>query len=167
MSDDAALVRKLMPAVLEAGACLMRCRAEGVRAEQKGDGSPVSRADREAEAIVLAALARFARDVPVIAEEAVSAGIVPAVGDQAFLVDALDGTREYLRGGDDFTVNVGLVRSGVPVLGIVLAPASGRLFATIAPAKEFRVETNGWLWPEGHNVMYERGPAGMAVRFSE
>lgn len=135
MTDDAALVRQLMPAVLHGGACLLRCREEGVKAEEKGDGSPVSRADREAEAILLAALARFAPGVPVIAEEAVSAGHVPPFEDQAFLVDALDGTKEYLRGGDDFTVNVALVRSGVPVLGIVLAPASGRLFATVEPGR--------------------------------
>lgn len=135
MTDYAALVRQLMPALLHAGACLLRCREEGVKAEEKGDGSPVSRADREAEAILLAALARFAPGVPVIAEEAVSAGQIPRFEDQAFLVDALDGTKEYLRGGDDFTVNVALVRSGVPVLGIVLAPASGRLFATVEPGR--------------------------------
>lgn len=129
--DQALLARQLMPAILEAGACLLRCRAEGVTVEQKGDGSPVSRADREAEAIVLAALAQVAPDVPVIAEEAVSAGKVPDFGSLAFLVDALDGTKEYLRGGDDFTVNVALVADGLPVFGIVLAPASGRLFVTL------------------------------------
>lgn len=133
MSDFGTLARRLAPAVMEAGACLLQCRAEGVTGEQKGDGSPVSRADRAAEAILLAALARIAPDVPVIAEEAVSAGVVPHFDAEAFLVDALDGTREYLRGGDDFTVNVGLVRDGTPVFGIVLAPVTGRLFATIGP----------------------------------
>lgn len=131
--DHAALAQGLVPAVLLAGARLLACRAEGIDAEEKADGSPVSRADREAEAIVLEALALVAPDVPVIAEEAVSAGIVPDFDDVAFLVDALDGTREYIKGGDDFTVNVALVERGVPVFGIVLAPALGRLFVTLAP----------------------------------
>jgi 3'(2'),5'-bisphosphate nucleotidase len=128
--DHAALARDLIPAVLAAGACLLRWRAEGVAAEQKGDGSPVSRADREAEAIIEAALARVAPHLPIIAEEAVSAGRIPAFGSAAFLVDALDGTREYLHGGDDFTVNIALVEDSAPVFGLVLAPASGRLFVT-------------------------------------
>lgn len=129
--DHAALTHALMPAVLMAGACLLEHRSKGVAAEIKADGSPVSRADREAEQIVLDALAIAAPGVPVIAEEAVSAGNIPAFEEMAFLVDALDGTREYIAGGDDFTVNVALVEQGVPVLGILLAPASGRLFATL------------------------------------
>lgn len=135
MPDHAELVRQLMPALLEAGACLLRCRAEGVTAEHKRDGSPVSRADREAEALVLAGLARVAGAVPVIAEEAVSAGNTPEFSDIAFLVDALDGTKEYLRGSDDFTVNIGLVARGAPVFGMILAPASGRLFVTLGPKR--------------------------------
>ncbi len=133
--DHASLVLKLMPALLDAGACLLRCRAEGVDAELKGDGSPVSRADREAEAIVLAALAHAAPQVPVIAEESVAAGQIPDFDTAAFLVDALDGTREFLNGGADFTVNIGLVENGVPILGMVLAPASGRLFVTLGPGE--------------------------------
>lgn len=133
--DHAALCRCLMPAVLAAGACLLRCRAQGVEGERKADGSPVSRADREAEDIILAGLAAAAPGVPVIAEEAVSAGRVPVFGDTAFLVDALDGTMEYLGGGDDFTVNVALVVGGAPVFGMMLAPASGRLFVTLGPSR--------------------------------
>lgn len=133
--DHARLCHDLMPAVLAAGACLLRCLAQGVEGESKADGSPVSRADREAEAIVLAGLAAAAPGIPVIAEEAVSAGQVPAFDDMAFLVDALDGTREFLGGGDDFTVNVALVERGVPVFGMMLAPASGRLFVTLGPSR--------------------------------
>lgn len=144
LPDHASLVRLLMPALLDAGACLLRCRAEGVEAEAKGDGSPVSRADREAEAIVLAALSRVAPDVPVIAEEAVSAGRIPAFDTMAFLVDALDGTREYLSGSDDFTVNIGLVQGGTPTFGMVLAPATGRLFVTPGP----RLATAATVPPE-------------------
>ncbi len=129
--DHEALVRKLMPAVLAAGACLLRHRSAGVVAERKADGSPVSLADREAEDILLAALAVAAPDVPVIAEEQVSAGRIPAFDDGAFLVDALDGTKEFLAGTPDFTVNVAMVYERRPVLGMVLAPAAGRLFVTL------------------------------------
>ncbi len=156
------LARRLMPAVLEAGRCLMRCRAEGVTAEQKGDGSPVSRADREAEAILLAGLAHAAPEVPVIAEEAVSAGHIPAFGTSAFLVDALDGTKEYLRGSDDFTVNVALVEAGVPTFGIVLAPASGRLFATTQRG----VAAAARLSPESLRVGTEQELAEMLVEIT-
>ena len=133
--DHVTLARALMPAVLEAGATLLRYRAQGVEVERKADDSPVTAADRRAEAIVLAALAEAAPGVPVIAEEQVAIGRVPAYGRQAFLVDALDGTREFVAGGDDFTVNVALVEDGVPTFGIVLAPAAGRLFATFAPRR--------------------------------
>ncbi len=129
--DYTRLVHVLMPALLEAGACLLRCRAVGVVSEEKGDGSPVSRADREAEAIVLAALARTEPSIPVIAEEAVAAGRIPPFDRAAFLVDALDGTKEYLMGSDDFTVNIALVEDGDPTFGMLLAPASGRVFVTL------------------------------------
>ncbi len=120
----------LVPAMLAAGACLLRHREAGIRPDLKADGSPVTVADREAEDIITAALMRVAPDVPVIGEEAISAGHVPVIGDRAFLVDALDGTREFIRGGEDFTVNIGLVVEGNPVFGLLLAPASGRLFGT-------------------------------------
>jgi 3'(2'), 5'-bisphosphate nucleotidase len=128
--DHNALAEALLPAVMAAGACLLRHQAAGVATEQKSDGSPVSRADREAESILLAALAKAAPGVPVIAEEEVSAGRTPEFTDSAFLVDALDGTREFLSGSLDFTVNIGLVVGHLPVFGIVLAPALGRLFLT-------------------------------------
>ncbi|MGE3710326.1 MAG: 3'(2'),5'-bisphosphate nucleotidase CysQ, partial [Hyphomicrobiaceae bacterium] len=133
--DHRQLASALMPAVLAAGACLLRHRAAGVSSERKADGSPVTAADRDAEAIITAALARADPSTPVIGEEAVAAGHVPSVTGSAFLVDALDGTREYVRGGDDFTVNVALVVDGTPAFGILLAPAAGRLFATLGPSR--------------------------------
>ncbi|HEX8402819.1 MAG TPA: 3'(2'),5'-bisphosphate nucleotidase CysQ [Allosphingosinicella sp.] len=96
--------------------------------ECKPDDSPVTAADREAEALILAGLARVAPGVPVVAEEAVSGGDVPAVGDAFFLVDPLDGTREFIRGGSDYTVNIGLIEGGRPTMGVVYAPARGELY---------------------------------------
>jgi 3'(2'), 5'-bisphosphate nucleotidase len=87
----------------------------------------VTEADRAAELIILAALARAAPGVPVIAEEEVAAGRIPAHDDTYFLVDPLDGTKEFVRGGDDYTVNIGLIEGGTPRAGVVFAPATGIL----------------------------------------
>jgi 3'(2'),5'-bisphosphate nucleotidase len=128
---DALLIDRLIEPVIAAGNEILRIRAEGNRVETKKDNSPVTAADRAAEAILIAALNALAPDLPVVAEEEVSAGRVPEVGDAYFLVDALDGTRDFLKGGPDFTVNVGLVRGGRSVAGIVGAPALARLWTGV------------------------------------
>lgn len=129
MLDDGEILSILEPLALAAGRRAVEIRQEGCATEQKADASPVTRADREAEAIILAGLrGRFAQ-VPIVAEEEASAGIAPeTVADEFFLVDPLDGTREFVRGGDDFTVNIALVRDGVPVIGVVYAPARHALY---------------------------------------
>lgn len=126
------LARGLVGPVLAAGRLQLEIRARGIAPEYKADQSPVTEADRASEELLAAALSDVAPGVPVVGEEGVSAGAIPAIGDSFFLVDPLDGTREFLRGGDDFTVNVGLVRGGSPVFGIVYAPAKGWLFLTPA-----------------------------------
>lgn len=125
------LVHALYPAVMAAGAAILNHRNAHTPIEIKADGSPVSSADRDAEAILLASLSLEAPGVPVIAEEAASAtGTAPHAGTEFFLVDPLDGTREYAAGRNEFTVNVALVRNRVPVLGMILAPATGELYWT-------------------------------------
>jgi 3'(2'), 5'-bisphosphate nucleotidase len=95
---------------------------------QKPDASPVTAADDDAERIILDALARLAPDVPVVSEEATArAGVLPTlVADRFFLVDPLDGTREFLKKNGEFTVNIALVERGIPVAGVVVAPALSR-----------------------------------------
>lgn len=95
----------------------------------KSDASPVTLADERAEAVILEALRTLDPHSPVIAEEAVAAGHVPEVDDRFWLVDPLDGTREFIGRNGEFTVNIALVQGGVPVLGVVFAPALGRMFA--------------------------------------
>jgi 3'(2'), 5'-bisphosphate nucleotidase len=149
------LARALLPSVLEAGAIEMHYYRSGVAIERKADASPVTAADREAEAVLLAALAHIAPGVPVVAEEAVARGVTPQVSDAFFLVDPLDGTREFINQRDEFTVNVALVQSGKPVFGIVFAPALGELCATHGPARA------------GH-VRLDAGPtAAAAVDFAD
>ena len=114
-------------AAREAGEAILAVVKRGFDVEAKRDSSPVTEADRAAELVILAALAQAAPGVPVIAEEEVAAGRIPAHGDCYFLVDPLDGTKEFVRGGDDYTVNIGLIENGAPKLGVVFAPATGRL----------------------------------------
>jgi 3'(2'), 5'-bisphosphate nucleotidase len=127
--DYAHLLNQLTETAREAGEAILEVVRRGFDVESKKDSSPVTEADRAAELIILAALARAAPAVPVIAEEEVAAGRIPKHGDLYFLVDPLDGTKEFVRGGDDYTVNIGLIERGAPTLGVVYAPATGKLYA--------------------------------------
>jgi len=127
IGDRQQLVRDLGEVAREAGEAIRTIVRRGFAVEAKGDLSPVTEADRAAELVILAALARLAPGVPVIAEEEVAAGRIPAHDDTYFLVDPLDGTKEFIRGGDDYTVNIGLIERGNPTLGVVYSPATDRL----------------------------------------
>lgn len=139
------LLEALLPAVYFAGRCLENYRHQGVVTEAKPDGSPVSVADREAEDILVKALMTIMPEVPIIGEEAASSGHAPMPGEICFYVDALDGTRGFLDGSVEYTINIGMVRSSVPVFGLVYAPAIGRLFVTLDKdhAVEMRVDLLG------------------------
>jgi 3'(2'), 5'-bisphosphate nucleotidase len=102
------------------------CRTSAV--QYKSDSSPVTEADKAAEAVILAALRAVAPDIPVVAEEEAAAGRVPDVGEAFFLVDPLDGTKEFINRGTDFTVNIGLIENGSPTMGAVYAPARASLY---------------------------------------
>ncbi|MEG6507372.1 3'(2'),5'-bisphosphate nucleotidase CysQ [Methyloligella sp. 2.7D] len=124
----------LLGANLEAGACIMRHYASDVAVETKADNSPVTLADGDAERVLLPALAKLAPDIPVVSEE--SAKELDADrGARFFLVDPLDGTKEFIKKRTDFTVNVALIENGTPVFGIVYAPALKLLAFTLAPGK--------------------------------
>lgn len=129
-----ALADRLLPAVLAAGALEVEHQRRGVTVERKDDDSPVTIADREAEALLVAAIAAAAPGVPVVGEEAVAAGCVPAIGRRFFLVDALDGTKSFVRGQPEFTVNVALIEDRRATFGVVYAPAMQRLYAALGPA---------------------------------
>ena len=130
LSDDAAVLAALEPLALAAGRRVMEIFVAGCVAEAKADASPVTQADRDAEKIILDGLRRHFPEVPVVAEEEVAAGRLPEiVGDIFFLVDPLDGTREFVNRKTDFTVNIALVRDGAPVVGVVYAPARNMLYA--------------------------------------
>jgi 3'(2'),5'-bisphosphate nucleotidase len=113
----------------EAGAEIERIYGAGCATEWKPDGSPVTQADRAAEAIILERLGSAFPDIPVLAEEAACDGHVPDLGSRFFLVDPLDGTRGFVARNGEFTVNIALIEGGEPVAGVIQAPDASALYA--------------------------------------
>lgn len=115
-------------AIADAGsAVVMEHYAKATEVTMKADRSPVTAADGAAEKVILAMLAELTPDIPVVAEEAASAGQIPDVGDRPFwLVDPLDGTKEFISKNGEFTVNIALIEARQPILGVVIAPAIGK-----------------------------------------
>ena len=118
----------LARAALEAGPAVMEEYERGCDSRAKADGSPVTVADERAEAIISARLKLLAPAIPLVAEEAAAAGAALEIGERFFLVDPLDGTREFIARNGEFTINVALIERGAPIAGAVYAPAIGRLW---------------------------------------
>ena len=146
IENEKALLEALVVAARSAGAEILKLVEKGFEIEIKGDHSPVTICDRAAEQIILEFLRQAAPGVPVIAEEEVAAGRIPAHDDTYFLVDPLDGTKEFVRGGDDYTVNIGLIAGGQPKLGVVYQPACDRLWGGLVGEGAF-VEEDGERHP--------------------
>jgi 3'(2'), 5'-bisphosphate nucleotidase len=124
MSDLDRLLPEIVALADRAGAVILEHYHGDVAVRAKADASPVTAADEAAEAVILARLAELTPEIPVIAEETVASGHVAAIDDGPFwLVDPLDGTKEFLSRNGEFTVNIALVEARAPVLGVVLAPA--------------------------------------------
>jgi 3'(2'), 5'-bisphosphate nucleotidase len=123
---DAALTTLALEAAIAAAQAILAVYARPISAVAKSDGSPVTAADEAAEAIILDYLRPTG--IPVLGEESVAAGVLPALGTRYFVVDPLDGTKEFIKRNGEFTVNIALVEHGVPVMGVVLAPVSGEAF---------------------------------------
>jgi 3'(2'), 5'-bisphosphate nucleotidase len=123
-----ATARVLGEIAKKAGAVVMRHYQAGTEARLKADQSPVTDADEETEKFILGELARAFPGVPVVAEEEAAAGRISAASSHFFLVDPLDGTREFLSRNGEFTVNIAEIVDGVAVAGAVYAPALERLF---------------------------------------
>ncbi len=124
--DEIALF--LAKVTLAAGPAVMEEYDRGCSVASKEDGSPVTSADHRAEAIICECLASLAPMPPICAEESIAAGAKARVAERFLLVDPLDGTREFLAGNGEFTINVALVEKGAPIAGAVYAPAIGRLW---------------------------------------
>ncbi|QPC87061.1 3'(2'),5'-bisphosphate nucleotidase CysQ [Mesorhizobium sp. NBSH29] len=128
-SDDSAILALFEELAIAAGKVVLDVFHTGCAVDHKQDLSPVTAADRDSEVIILAGLRQHLPHIPCVAEEESAAGICPTdIGDTFILIDPLDGTKEFVNRNSDFTVNIALVRNGVPVVGAVFAPISGKLY---------------------------------------
>lgn len=123
-----ALARSFAEICLEAARPVMEVYVSDFTPEQKADRSPVTEADKRAEAIILERLKALLPGTPVLAEESFEAGVRPEVGSRFCLVDPVDGTKEFIAKNAEFTINIALVEHGVPLAGCVYAPALERLY---------------------------------------
>jgi 3'(2'),5'-bisphosphate nucleotidase len=176
----------------QAGAEVMAVYGTAFNASVKDDHSPVTEADLRADAVICAGLSRLFPGVPIISEESLPSS--PPPSDRPFfLVDPLDGTKEFIARTGEFTVNIALVDRGVAVAGVVLAPASGELFYAAHGLGAFRHDSRGTrplkvrpydpdlplrvvgsrshggarlaAWLESLPVTYEFAPAGSSLKF--
>ena len=122
------LLGAMADAAVEAGRAAHKIYLGSFEVQRKADHSPVTEADHAAEAIILERLRYAAPGVPIVAEEEVAAGRLPSIGQEFFLVDPLDGTKEFIQRIGDFTVNIALIRDGDPILGVVYAPVTSGLY---------------------------------------
>ncbi len=123
------LLDAITAAAREAGAVIMDIYRGDFAVDEKADASPVTEADRRAEDVITARLRALTPDIPIVGEEAFAAGDIPAVDRRFWLVDPLDGTKEFIKRRDEFTGNIALIENATPVLGVVHSPALGLLFA--------------------------------------
>ncbi len=123
-----ALLNTMIDLALKAGAKVDEIYQTDFDVSVKGDGSAVTQADKLGEEIIVAGLTAIAPEIPILAEEAASDGNIPELGDRFFLVDPLDGTREFVNKTGEFTINIALVENGAPVMGVVYAPGSSKIY---------------------------------------
>ncbi|MGY4593092.1 3'(2'), 5'-bisphosphate nucleotidase [Bradyrhizobium sp. GM22.5] len=136
------LMEPLTALVVKAGEAILAVNRAAMRVDGKQDGSPVTEADLAADRIIADGLAQLAGDIPTLSEERTQLAS-PPFRASFFLIDPLDGTKEFVAGRDEFTVNLALVTSGVPLLGIVSAPALGLLWRGIVGRGAERVGFDG------------------------
>ena len=137
----AALMEPLTDLVVQAGVAILGVNRKAMKVQGKLDGSPVTEADLAADRIIADGLARLVPDVPALSEERVHQAKPPFRGS-FFLIDPLDGTKEFVSGRDEFTVNLALVTNGTPLLGIIGAPAIGWLWRGVVGRGAERLRLN-------------------------
>ena len=129
MTPDLDHAKRLGALAIDAGAEILKLYDGEIAVEMKDDRSPVTAADQAAEDVILAALAgELGLGHPVVSEEAAAAGYTPEVGSAFWLVDPLDGTKEFISKNGEFTVNIALIQDGEPLLGVVHTPALGEVY---------------------------------------
>jgi 3'(2'), 5'-bisphosphate nucleotidase len=148
LNDAERLLPEIVKLAERAAAVILEHYRGDTAVQLKADASPVTVADEAAEAVILAGLAELTPSIPVIAEEAVASGHIPELdGGPFWLVDPLDGTKEFISKNGEFTVNIALIEGSEAVLGVVLAPALGKV----------------WWGARGHGASMRDGAQGKAV----
>jgi 3'(2'), 5'-bisphosphate nucleotidase len=130
-NDRKEMALGLIPVIEEAGRITLEVRAGGMRVDSKADASPVSEADLRSQAHIAEGLARLCPNIPVLSEE--GSHELEHIGSRFFLVDPLDGTKEFVSGRDDFAINIALVEDGRPTVGLLYAPARKYLYLSWGP----------------------------------
>ncbi len=161
----AALVDAVVRIAAEAGERIIEIYCAGCPVEEKADASPVTAADREAEALILARLAALTPDIPAASEEAMSAGAKCPAAERFWLVDPLDGTKEFVNRIGEFTVNIALVEAAVPVLGVVHLPVSGESYAGAGPGTATKRGKTGKALPIAARTPAADGLVMLTSRF--
>ncbi|MGY2808522.1 3'(2'),5'-bisphosphate nucleotidase CysQ [Bradyrhizobium sp. USDA 4506] len=144
----ATLLESLTELVIRAGEAILAVNRSAMNVTGKSDGSPVTEADLAADHIIVEGLTRLAPQVSLLSEERVHLA-TPPYKDSFFLIDPLDGTKEFVAGRNEFTVNVALVTQGVPLLGIVGAPALGLIWRGIVGKGAERLTLQGSAVSQG------------------
>jgi 3'(2'), 5'-bisphosphate nucleotidase len=138
-----ALLPQVEALARRAGDLILAVYASDFAVEHKADASPLTVADEAAERLIVPALKALAPDWPVVAEEAHGRGESPSACPVFWLVDPLDGTREFVSRNGEFTVNIALVHEGVPMLGVVHVPVADRLYAGVVGEGAWIAEQQG------------------------
>jgi 3'(2'), 5'-bisphosphate nucleotidase len=156
--DRLTLIDQLVPVLDDAARVVETIRARGVVARDKADASPVTEADEAAEALIEAALRRLTPAIPIVGEEAHAADLAPTdLGRHFWLIDPIDGTKEFIRGGPDYTLNVALIEDGAPVLGLVMTPVDGALWAGATGLGAWKRDA------QGRHAIHVRQPPSAAI----
>ena len=160
--DYSYVLKELKVAARDAGNEIMKIYANSIKVNFKEDGSPVTLADKEAEHIILKSLNKIIPEILIISEENLSSHNLKAT-DQFFLIDPLDGTKEFLKkdGLGSFTVNIGLIENGIPTLGVVYAPALNRMFFASVSTGAFE-ESNNLIKPIAIRTLPHSGAVAVA-----
>jgi 3'(2'), 5'-bisphosphate nucleotidase len=141
--DLLSLLPKVEALARQAGTLILAIYGGDFTVQHKPDASPVTLADEQAEALIVPALQALLAAVPVVAEEAESRGQTTLIGERFWLVDPLDGTREFVSRNGEFTVNIALIEDGAPVLGVIFVPVTDKLYAAVVGQGAWLEETAG------------------------
>jgi 3'(2'), 5'-bisphosphate nucleotidase len=170
-----ATLEHLLALAFQAGEGILTAQREGLRISRKADASMVTHADEEADALIVAELKRLAPDVPVVSEEGAALPEETLKHGRFWLVDPLDGTNGYIRGGSEYTVNIALIEDQRPVMGVIVIPATGEGFGGLVgdgawkqqgeemrPIRVRPAPAEGWTVLLSHRGAHDRARALLA-----